>query len=60
MKIYRNTFVFIFFAFLTVNAFKIKNAKNRHFCATRVEFTSKSNEHSFSIYVKNEKMDKKF
>ena len=50
MKIYRNTFVFIFFASLTIDVFEQKNAKNRHFCAMRAEFTSNSNEHRFSIY----------
>ena len=51
MKTYRNTFVFIFFAFLTIDACEIENAKNRHLCATRAEFTSNSNEHRFLIYV---------
>ena len=50
MKIYRNTFVFIFFALLTTNAFEIKNAENQYFCATYTEFTLNSNEHRFSIY----------
>ena len=51
MKIYRNTFVFILFAFLTINACKIENAKNRHFCVGRAEFTSNTNEHRFSFYI---------
>ena len=50
MKSYRNTLVFIFFALLTIDAFEIKNAKNRHVCATRAEFILNSNEHRFLIY----------
>ena len=55
MKIYRNTLGFIFFASLTIDAFEIKNAKSRYFCATRAEFTLNSNEHCFSIYFDHQK-----
>ena len=59
MKIYRNTFVFIFFALLTIDVFEKKNAENRYFCATRAKFALNSNEHRFSIYIDNWKIIKK-
>ena len=60
MKIYRNTFVFISFVSLTIDAFEIKNAENRHFCATRAEFTLNSNVHRFQFTSTIEKLSKKF
>ena len=60
MKIYRNTFVVISFASLTINAFEKKSVKNRHFCATRAEFTLNSNNIVFQFMSKMKKSSKKF
>ena len=59
MKIYRNTFDFIFFASFTIDAFEKKNAKNPHFCAACTGFTLNSNEHCFFIYVCDGKIIKR-
>ena len=56
IEVYGNTFVFISFALLTTDVFKIENPQNRHFSTTRVEFTSILNELRFSIYIDDEKI----
>ena len=49
-----------FFCIADIWCFRIKNAENRYFCATRAEFKSNSNEHRFFIYVRDEKIIKSF